>query len=83
MNHDQNKCWGVFAANNHLSAENRPWRQVTPILNIQGPKPNFLFKSNFDMKLKPSDAFFDALNISGLNFEVRVQINVKFQKIEF
>ena len=45
-----------------------------------GQKSNFLFRSNFDMKLRPSDAFFDALNISGLSFEVRVQLKVEFRK---
>ena len=44
----------------------------------RGPKPNFLFRSSFDMKLRLTGVFFDALNRSAIDFYLGVILRVKF-----
>ena len=47
----------------------------------RGQKPNFLFRSSFDMKLRLTGVFFDALNRSAINFYLGVRFRGKFLKI--
>ena len=47
-------------------------------VKVRGPKPNFLFRSSFDMKLRLTGVFFDALNRSAIDFYLEVTLRVKF-----
>ena len=55
---------------------------MSHVSTSRGQKPNFLFRSSFDMKLKPPGSFFDALNRSAIDFYLGVQFGVKFSKLE-
>ena len=46
----------------------------------RGQKSNFLFRSSFDMKLRLTGVFFDALNGSAIDFYLGVIFKVKFWK---
>ena len=52
--------------------------EVKVKVKVRGPKPNFLFRASFDVKLRPSGAFFDALNGSAIDFYPAAQFGVKF-----
>ena len=47
-------------------------------VKVRGPKPNFLFRSSFDMKLRLTGVFFDALNRSAIDFYLGDIFGVKF-----